>query len=93
MRNVFSLWEKASESHPVHHIRMPPCEVAGLQLKKLQNWGKSFIQEVEIANSDKLMKKYGTSIPVIKMCEQELYWPFELQDLENWVKRLKVNDS
>ena len=39
------------------------------------------------------MKKYGTSIPVIKMCEKELYWPFELQDLENWVKRLKVNDS
>ena len=65
-----------------------------LQLKKLQKLGKiTYIQEVEIANSDKLMKKYGTSIPVIKMCEQELYWPFELQDLENWVKRLKVNDS
>ena len=70
------------------------CEVAGLQLKKLQKLGKiTYIQEVEIANSDKLMKKYGTSIPVIKMCEKELYWPFELQDLENWVKRLEVNDS
>ena len=70
------------------------CDLANSQLKKLLQLGKiDFIEEVEIANSDKLMKKYGASIPVIKICEHELYWPFELRDLETWVKRLEVSDG
>ncbi|MDC2964003.1 glutaredoxin family protein [Gammaproteobacteria bacterium] len=70
------------------------CELANSQLEKLRKLGKiDFIEEVEIANSEKLMKKYGASIPVIKINEHELYWPFELQDLEIWVKRLEVSES
>ena len=70
------------------------CEVASSQLEKLQKHGKiELIEEVEIANSDKLIKKYGASIPVIKICEHELYWPFQLRDLERWIERLEVNDK
>ena len=70
------------------------CELASLQLEKLQKLGKiEIIEEVEIANSDKLIKKYGASIPVIKICEHELYWPFQLRDLERWIERLEVNDK
>ena len=70
------------------------CEKAVMDLEKLQKSGRiEFIKEVEITNSDKLMKKYGVSIPVIKICEHELYWPFELRDLETWVKRLEVSDG
>ena len=29
----------------------------------------------------------------IKICEHELYWPFELRDLETWVKRLEVSSG
>ena len=69
---------------------MPPLRGSRFTTQKItKTWENRYIEEVEIANSDKLMKKYGTSIPVIKICEQELYWPFELQDLENWVKRLE----
>ena len=66
------------------------CETASLELKKLKKIGKiECIEEVEIANSEKLVEKYGASIPVVKICERELYWPFELQDLETLVKKLK----
>ena len=70
------------------------CEIAVMELKKLQRSGRiELIKEVEITNSDKLMKKYGVSIPVVKIFEHELYWPFELSDLEIWIKKIKVRQS
>ena len=70
------------------------CEAASLELKKLKKIGKiECIKEVEIANSKNLVEKYGTSIPVVKICEHELYWPFELQDLETLVKKIEVESK
>ena len=70
------------------------CEIAVMELKKLQKSGRiELIKEVEITNSDKLMKKYGVSIPVVKIFEHELYWPFELSDLEIWIKKIEMKKS
>ena len=70
------------------------CEIALIELKKLQEIGRiEFIKEVEITNSDKLMEKYEVSIPVVKIFEHELNWPFELSDLEIWIKKIEVRQS
>ena len=70
------------------------CEIAVMELKKLQRSGRiELIKEVEITNSDKLMEKYEVSIPVVKIFEHELYWPFELSDLEIWIKKIEMNQS
>ncbi len=70
------------------------CEIAFIELKKLQKIGRiESIKEVEITNSDKLMKKYGVSIPVVKIFEHELYWPFERSDLEIWIKKIELRQG
>ena len=70
------------------------CEEASSQLEKLQKLKKiESIEEVEIIYSDKLTKKYGSSIPVVKIRDHELYWPFELRDLEIWIERLEVSSK
>ena len=70
------------------------CEIALIELKKLQTIGRiEFIREVEITNSDELMEQYEISIPVVKIFEHELYWPFELSDLEIWIKKIEMNQS
>ena len=70
------------------------CKIAFLELEKLQkSGGIELIEEVEIANSETLMKKYMASIPVVKIYEHELYWPFKLRELEIWVKNIEVKDS
>ena len=70
------------------------CEMAVIELKKLQKIGRiEFIKEIEISNSDKLMEKYGVSIPVVKVFEHELCWPFDLGDLEIWIKKIEVKQS
>lgn len=42
---------------------------------------------VEIASDDALMEKYGTSIPIIKHCDDglELNWPFSKLDLIEFI--------
>ena len=70
------------------------CEIALIELKKLQKIGRiESIKEVEITKSDELMKKYGVSIPVVKVFEHELCWPFDLGDLEIWIKKIEVKQS
>ena len=70
------------------------CEIALIELKKLQEIGRiELIKEVEITNSDKLMEKYEVSIPVVKIFEHELNWPFELSDLEIWIEKIEMNQS
>ena len=70
------------------------CEIALIELKKLQKIGRiESIKEVEITKSDKLMEKYGVAIPVVKIFEHELYWPFEFSDLEIWIKKIEVKQS
>jgi glutaredoxin len=43
------------------------------------------IVEVEISESAALVEQYGVRIPVIKMGNSELGWPFDYEDLLNWI--------
>ena len=48
------------------------------------------IVEVEIADDERLMEKYGLTIPVIGVenSQQEISWPFSLGELESFISRL-----
>lgn len=49
-------------------------------------------QKVEISEDDRLVKLYGTRIPVIQHPEDEhtVDWPFDQTDLENLLKQIKL---
>lgn len=40
---------------------------------------------VEIANDEQLVDVYGIRIPVLSNGLKELGWPFELDELKNWL--------
>ncbi|WP_347329589.1 glutaredoxin family protein [Marinimicrobium locisalis] len=50
------------------------------------DWG---LKEVDIADSDELMERYGVRIPVLARGDSgaELDWPFEGDQLERWLSR------
>ena len=43
------------------------------------------LKEVEIANDDELLEQYGVRIPVLLVENQELGWPFDFQELTDWL--------
>lgn len=49
-------------------------------------WG---LKEVDIADSDELMERYGVRIPVLARgdSDTELDWPFDGAQLERWLSR------
>ncbi|ODS23785.1 glutaredoxin [Candidatus Endobugula sertula] len=55
------------------------CELAKEQLTPLLEEFSLCLVEVDIADDEALLKKYGVRIPVIKCKknEQELGWPFD----------------
>ncbi|WP_196140445.1 glutaredoxin family protein [Aliikangiella sp. G2MR2-5] len=40
---------------------------------------------VEIAGDEALVERYGVRIPVLAKSDQELGWPFELEELKDWL--------
>jgi len=44
------------------------------------------IEVVDIAFDDELFSRYGVTIPVLAYGESELNWPFELHQLQIWLK-------
>lgn len=62
------------------------CEQALAQLQALQAAGHSLqITEVEIADSEDLMEKYGIRIPVIAHGTDEIGWPFSKNELSHFL--------
>lgn len=62
------------------------CELAKeMILPQLSTTGWQ-LQEVEIAESDELVARYGIRIPVVAKGEQELGWPFNEQHLEDFLR-------
>ncbi len=62
------------------------CEQALAMLNYHNEKIKGFsIQLVEISDSDSLIEKYGIKIPVLAINANELAWPFDLQELEDWI--------
>lgn len=43
------------------------------------------LEKIEIANDDNLVADYGVRIPVLKIDNEELGWPFEIEELANWL--------
>ncbi|YCO05161.1 glutaredoxin family protein [Vibrio sp. VNB-15] len=41
---------------------------------------------VDIAFDDELFSRYGVTIPVLKYQNSELNWPFDLEQLKNWLE-------
>ena len=64
------------------------CELALAQIQTLQQLHDMTLTEVEIANSDTLLDRYGIRIPVItaEHCPNELAWPFSIDQLKSFLK-------
>ena len=59
------------------------CEEAHEQLLTLALGGIDLsIELAEISDSDDLMDRYGTTIPVIRADGREIGWPFSVDELE-----------
>ncbi|ANO32891.1 NrdH-redoxin [Vibrio breoganii] len=43
-------------------------------------------QIVDIAFDDELFSRYGVTIPVVHIENSELNWPFNLQQLQQWLE-------
>ncbi len=41
---------------------------------------------VDIAFDDELFSRYGVTIPVLKYLDSELNWPFDSEQLTNWLE-------
>ena len=60
-----------------------PCEEAHEQLLSLALGGMDLsIELAEISDSEKLMDRYGATIPVIRTESREIGWPFSVDELE-----------
>ncbi|MBT3428496.1 MAG: glutaredoxin family protein [Gammaproteobacteria bacterium] len=68
------------------------CELALAQIQTLQLHFQISLTEVEIANSDDLIERYGVRIPVISTDQSttELAWPFTLDQLRSFLLRPSV---
>ena len=66
------------------------CDEALHMLRELQASEKNMeIVEVEIADSDTLREKYGIRIPVVGVSEDEIGWPFSIDELKTFLKSHK----
>ncbi|OEF30191.1 glutaredoxin family protein [Vibrio rumoiensis] len=74
------------------------CEMAYEQLVSLGI--QSQVEVVDIAFNDDLFSRYGVTIPVLALNEadnkhqkqpQELFWPFNTEELQVWLKQNGIN--
>ncbi|QJY41039.1 glutaredoxin family protein [Vibrio cholerae] len=49
------------------------------------------VDVVEIAFNDELFSRYAVSIPVVTYQGNELNWPFDIQELREWLKHNGIN--
>lgn len=65
------------------------CEHAKDRLWPALSSGEWRLEEVDIADSDDLMQRYGVRIPVVARAgkREELDWPFDEHQLEQWLAR------
>ncbi|MDG3088095.1 glutaredoxin family protein [Vibrio hannami] len=62
------------------------CHLCEEALKMLNSL-KLDVQVMDIAFDDDLFFRYGVTIPVVSCGESELGWPFEIEELQNWLKK------
>ena len=49
--------------------------------------------KVDIATDDVLFQKYGWLIPVVALDEHELRWPFNAQQLSEWLAQIPTRTA
>ena len=65
------------------------CHLCTQAIQLLASQNNLVVTQVEIADSDKLLDRYGASIPVIRFTDNsELKWPFTLDDIDTKLKEL-----
>lgn len=68
------------------------CEQAGEIIKNSKYAKHIELDAIEIADSDDLIKRYGITIPVVRLdgTEEEIGWPFDVGRLDAWLKKNTV---
>lgn len=68
------------------------CEMAREIVSPLLNNYSLFLEEIDIAESDELIERYGVRIPVLKSPGhlEELGWPFDSAQAENFLSRVSL---
>lgn len=62
------------------------CHLCEMALELLQQVGlEEKVSIVDIAFDDALFSHYGVTIPVIKVDQSEINWPFDLSQLQQWL--------
>lgn len=66
------------------------CELALQSVLPLLTLRGETLTEVEIADDDALLQRYGTTIPVLRRLADgaELGWPFDAEQLQVWLDRV-----
>lgn len=68
------------------------CELAREIVSPLLNNYSLYLEEIDIAESDKLIERYGVRIPVLKSPHHidELGWPFDSDQAARFLARISV---
>jgi len=68
------------------------CEMAREIVSPLLNNYSLYLEEIDIAESDELIERYGVRIPVLKSPRHidELGWPFDSQQVANFLERIII---
>ena len=66
------------------------CELAKEIVAPLLNHYALFLEEIDIAESDDLIERYGVRIPVLKFpgCSDDLSWPFDAAQVQSFFNEL-----
>ncbi|MBO0211899.1 glutaredoxin family protein [Vibrio sp. Vb2880] len=65
------------------------CEMAYDLLKQVQLTQQ--VNIVDIAFDDALFSRYGVTIPVLSYQNSELNWPFDINELTQWLENNGIN--
>ncbi len=65
------------------------CEMALGLLQQAQMGDQ--IEVVDIAFDDNLFSRYGVTIPVVSYQGSELNWPFDFEELTQWLENNGIN--
>ncbi|USD66532.1 glutaredoxin family protein [Vibrio sp. SCSIO 43136] len=68
------------------------CHLCEMALSLTEQLGiKEQVQVVDIAFDDELFSRYGVTIPVLEYQGNELFWPFDSSQLQQWLTQHGIN--
>lgn len=68
------------------------CHLCEMAYELLEQAGLAKqLKIIDIAFDDQLFSRYGVTIPVVVYQDNELNWPFNLQELLEWLQNNGIN--